>query len=84
MTVVDLRALRKVAAVSVDLADNLAISDQDAVFVSSGNRLGIDVFALQADGTLVRTKSFFLGINRFVQSVGAPTKDEIRKLIFKR
>jgi len=41
------------------------------------------VFVLEPGGTLVRTKTFFLGINRFATSTCAPKNDQIRQIVFK-
>jgi DNA-binding beta-propeller fold protein YncE len=84
VTVVDLPSCRVTDRTALDLADNLTMApDRDELFVSSGANRGIDVFVVQQDGTLLHTKSFFLGINRFVRSFGAPRHNDIRKIFFK-
>jgi exo-beta-1,3-glucanase (GH17 family)/DNA-binding beta-propeller fold protein YncE len=82
VSVVDLDELTKISQTFVHLADNLATSGNNEFFVSSGDRLGIDVYVLEPSGNLVRTKSFFLGINRFRQFTGRPRNDQIRKIVF--
>lgn len=83
VAVIDLDRLVKISRTSGPLADNLAASGNDEFFVSSGDRLGVDVYVLGPSGTLARAKSFFLGINRFVQSTCNPKNDQIRKIVFK-
>ena len=61
------------AQTSVPLADNIATSGNDEFFVSAGKdelypRYGVDVYALEPSGNLIRTKTYFLGINRYQQS----------------
>ena len=85
VSVIDLPSLEQDSRVLIDLADNLTVSAQDEVFVSSGNRLGIDVFLVDDGGILSRSKSFFLGINRFrASSFTGPKNDEIRKIVLKQ
>lgn len=88
VTTIDLAQLKEISQRTVPLADNLATSGNNEFFVSSGEsglfrRLGIDVYVLEPSGDLVRTKSFFLGINGFNQSTGRPKNDQIRKIVFK-
>jgi exo-beta-1,3-glucanase (GH17 family) len=83
VTVIDLDQLEMVSRTTVPLADNLATSGSNEFFVASGDRLGIDVYVLEPSGNLVRTKSFFLGINRFIQSTCNPKNDQVRKIVFK-
>lgn len=62
------------------LADNLTTSlRRNEVFVSSGDRLGVDV--LSGDG--VRLATYFLGVHRYVDSVGRPHNAQIRGLTLK-
>ena len=88
LTAVDLATLGTISQTLVPLADNVATSGNDEFFASSGEsglfrRLGIDVFVLDPGGTLVRTKTFFLGINRFIVASCLPQNDQIRKIVFK-
>ena len=90
VTVVDLTTCKVLSQRSVPLADNVATSEKNEVLVSSGlsdevqgSRLGIDVYVLSEDGNLVRTKTFFLGINRFVTSSCRPKYDQIRRIVYK-
>jgi hypothetical protein len=75
------------AGTALDLADHLAISDQNVLFVSSGDTPGVDVFGLvNNEGMIwpvVQTR-FNLGINQFVYAFGYPQNDEIEKIIFKK
>lgn len=82
VSVIDLDELTKISQTFVHLADNLVTSENNEFFVSSGYRLGIDVHVLEPSGNLVRTKSFFLGINGFRRSSGRPRNDQIRKIVF--
>lgn len=75
ITVVDTATLKAVSGTPLSNADNLVISDLDEFFVSSGTSLGVDIFTLQANGTLIRSKSFFLNVNY--------TRDHVGKVIFK-
>jgi hypothetical protein len=43
----------------------------------------VQVLVLEPSGKLVRAKTFFLGINRFVRSTGRPANDRIRRIIFR-
>jgi hypothetical protein len=88
VTVIDLKELKRVFQKTVPLMDNLAMSENNEFFVSSGesdlsDRRGIDVYILEPSGNLVRTKSFFLGINGFKKSTGKPKDDQIRRIVFK-
>ncbi len=86
VTVIDLKKVEIVPPqIPVTLADNIATSGNDEFFVSCGesNRPGIDVYVLGASGNLLRSKSFFLGINCFKRSTGRPKNDQIRKIVFK-
>lgn len=88
ITVIDLCGLKEVSHKALPLADNLTTSWNNEFFVSSGEtdpipKLGIDVYVLEASGNLVRTKSFFLGINGFRSSMGKPENDQIRRIVFK-
>lgn len=83
VTVIDIASFTVKSAVTIDLADHLAISDRNDVFVSSGDTPGIDVFTLQSDGTLLLMRQFVLGINQFMLAFGAPQEDDIEKIVFK-
>jgi WD40 repeat protein len=83
LTVIDTANFGKLAETSVQLADNLAITDRDEILVSSGNRAGVDIFELLSDGQLVRTKTAFLGVGRFILTRNEPKADDIRKIVFK-
>lgn len=88
LSVVDLSSWQILDQENVPLGDNLAVSDNNELIVSSGQsglfrRLGIQVFILEPAGNLVRSKTFFFGINRFVTTSGRPRNDRIRKLVFK-
>lgn len=83
---VDARTLR--SQVALPLADNLTQSPRDEFFVSTGEnemfrRQGVDVFMLDSTDHLVRVKTFFLGVNRWVQTTGSPKYDQIRKILYK-
>ncbi|MCA9075932.1 MAG: hypothetical protein KDA93_12965 [Planctomycetaceae bacterium] len=76
----------------IPLADNLTTSNiTDEIFVSTGHsnsdgfgtrRLGIDVLSTDGD-KLTLTKTFFLGINEYIPSIGTPSNDQIRGVFFK-
>ncbi|MEW6600679.1 MAG: glycosyl hydrolase family 17 protein, partial [Nitrospirota bacterium] len=88
ISVLDLNGPGILSQTFVPLADNIAASGYNEFFVSSGemdlfNRLGIDVYVLEPSGKLVRTKTFFLGINGFQTSTGIPKNDQIRRIVFK-
>ena len=83
LTVINMDSFESESVVPIDLADNLTITHNDEIVVSSGNRVGLDVFVILNDGTLERMKSFFLGVNKFVPSSGIPRNDEIRRIIYK-
>jgi WD40 repeat protein len=83
LTVFETATFGKLTETQVELADNLAITDRDEILVSSGNRAGVDIFELRPDGQLIRTKTAFLGVGRFVLSYNEPKADDIRKIVFK-
>ena len=88
VSVVSLDTLKMVSQIPALLADNLATSGNNEFFVSCGEsglfrRLGVDVFVLEPYGSLVRTKTFFLGINGFKASACKPANDQIRRIVFK-
>ena len=83
IVVYEVDSLERVDSHSIDLADNLVLTERDEVLVSSGPRAGIDQFEIRDDGSLDWVKSFTLGINRFRISSGIPRDDEIRRLVFK-
>lgn len=88
VSVLDLATWQVTDQLACPLADNLATSGSDEFFVASGDhdlvrRLGIQVLVLSPGGTLVRSKTFVLGVNRFVSSTGKPTHDRVRKVVFK-
>ena len=88
LSVVDLASFQLVDQEAIPLGDNLATSSEDEFFVASGQsvpvpRLGIQEFALGPGGTLSRTRTFFLGVNRGQASSGKPRNDRIRRIVFK-
>lgn len=88
VSVVDLSTLAQVSYKLAPLADNVATSGNNEFFVSSGEndlfrRLGVDVYVLEPTGQLVRAKTFFLGINRWVSATGRPAYDQIRRIVYK-
>jgi uncharacterized protein YfaP (DUF2135 family) len=84
VTVIDLASWITKASVNINLADHLAISDRNDLFVSSSNAPGILVFSLLSDGTLTLQSQFVLGINQLIgSSGGAPQGDDIEKIVFK-
>lgn len=91
LTVVDLNSGTTTAQVIVPLGNNVATSGNNReVFVSTGafdevagTRPGVDVWLVSTDGKLNRSKTFFLGINRFVVNAGRPTNDQIRQIVYK-
>jgi exo-beta-1,3-glucanase (GH17 family)/DNA-binding beta-propeller fold protein YncE len=88
MAVIDLASLTQLSYKLAPLADNLATSGNNEFFVSTGEnalfrRQGVDVYVLEPTGQLVRTKTFFLGINRWVSTTGRPAYDQIRRIVFK-
>lgn len=88
VSVADLSTLTQISYKLAPLADNVAASGNHEFFVSTGEnglfrRLGVDVYVLEPTGQLVRTKTFFLGINRWVSSTGRPAYDQIRRIVFK-
>ena len=88
VSAIDLVSYARVSYKQAPLADNLATSGNNEFFVSTGEnglfrRLGVDVYVLDPTGQLVRTKTFFLGINRWVSATGRPAYDQIHRIIFK-
>ena len=88
VSVIDLTAFKRITQVSMPLADNIATSGENEFFVSSGSsglfsRLGIDMFVLGPTGSLVRTKTFFLGINGQSYITCRPEYNQIRRIIYK-
>lgn len=88
LSVVDLASFQLVDQEAIPLGDNLATSSEDEFFVASGQsvpvpRLGVQEFALGPGGTLSRTRTFFLGVNRGQASSGKPRNDRIRRIVFK-
>ncbi len=66
------------------LADNLATNaSRDAVFATSGDRAGIDVFAVGTDGQLTLLKTFILGIGQYFVGSGVPQNDHVRAIVYK-
>jgi hypothetical protein len=84
LVVVDTGSMIVTSKLNLDLADHLAISKAGDVFVSSGDTPGIDVFSLQANGSLIPEEHFYLGINQFVSSTGVPQNDQIEKVVLKQ
>ena len=83
LTVINMDSFESEFVAPLDLADNLVSTDKNEIVVSSGNRVGLDIYILQKNGKLERKKSFFLGINKFIPSSGLPENDEIRRIIYK-
>ncbi len=88
VSAVDLGTLALISQKLTPLADNLAASGSDEIFVSSGvndliRRQGVNVYVLDSAGSPQLVKSFFLAINRFVIASGIPQNDQIRKIVFK-
>ncbi len=88
LSVVNLNDMRIVAQTTLPLADNLATSGYNEFYVASGEnslfrRQGVSVFVLDRTGNLVRTKTYFLGINAFTPATGTPHQDQIRRIVFK-
>jgi hypothetical protein len=83
VTVVDLTSWTVKSSLNIDLADHVAVSDQNQLFVSSGDAPGILMLSLNQDGTMMLQKQFVLGINQFVEATGAPQRDEIENFVFK-
>ena len=85
LAVVDTTSFQVDQSLGIDLADHLAISDRNEVFVSTGGTPGIAEFALQPDGTLNFLREFFIGINQYAATCcyRAPQEDDIEKIVFK-
>ena len=83
ITVFDLETLNIDDHAVMGLADNLAVTPQNEIFVSSGEGAGIEVFHLNRYGRLFKIKRFFLGINQLISTLGIPRYDEIRRIIIK-
>jgi DNA-binding beta-propeller fold protein YncE len=83
ISVIDMDTVTVLNHVQLHLADNLDTSGRDQFFVSSGDRSGIDVYVLDPSSALIRTESFFLGINRYAYSRGNPKNDQIRRIVYK-
>jgi len=84
ITLIDLDKLQIISQVSMPLADNLDTSDErNEIYVSAGefegHRLGVEVWVMEDEG-LHRTKTLFLGINRFHDHSG---QDQIKGIVFK-
>ena len=88
LSAVDLNAMRIVSQTTLPLADNLASSGNNEFYVASGEnalfrRQGVSVFVLDPTGNLVRTKTYYLGVNTFAPATGTPQQDQIRRIVFK-
>ncbi len=83
ITVIGFASWTMKASLAVDLADHLAGSNRNEVFVSSGDAPGVLMFSLQSEGTVTLESQFVLGINQFVLASGTPQNDDIEKIVFK-
>lgn len=89
LTVIDLDSYSMVATVGLPLADNLTVDGRSEIYVSAGtsdgpcSRIGVDVFKFEPEKGLTRVKTFRLGVNRSLSTVGAPQFDAIRRIVFK-
>ena len=88
LSVVDLRTWNIVSQTQIPLADNLVTPGNNEFMVTSGESdlvrgIGVQILVLEPAGNLVRTKTYFLGVNRYLRSSGRPRNDRIRKLVFK-
>lgn len=77
-----------VSSVTLPLADNLAISSRNEIFVSSGetgfvSKAGVEVYVVGPAHTLQPVKTYLLGVNAFSSSSGRPRNDQIRRIILK-
>lgn len=84
ITLLDPATQQLITTLAIDLADNVAASiNSSTVFVSSGNRLGVDVIEILPTHELERDRSFFLGINRFSMDSGRPKNDQIQHIVLR-
>ena len=88
LSVVDLNDMRIVSQTTLPLADNLATSSNNEFYVASGEnslfrRQGVSVFVLDRTGNMMRTKTYYLGMNAFTTATGTPQQDQIRRIVFK-
>ncbi len=88
VSVIDLDTWQILFQVNIPLSDNLVVSERNEVIVSSGEndilrRIGVQVLVLEPGDSLVRSKTFFLGVHRHIQTTGKPKNDRIRKLVLK-
>lgn len=91
VNLIDLDSHTITQQLTIPLANNLATSGvNNEVFVSTGatdamlgHRLGVDVLVVSQDGNLDRTKTFFLGVNRFLVGSGQPRNDQIRRILYR-
>ena len=81
---INLATMEVLDSMAIDLADNLIVSKENEIIVSSGNRLGIDLLGLDSTDKLSRIKSYFLGVNRWAGSTfTGPKNDDIRGIVLK-
>jgi beta-glucanase (GH16 family) len=84
VTFIDLNKRAIIQRVSKPLADDLTASPAgNEVFVTAGDNLGVDDLVRGTDGKFALSKSFFLGIDRFVTAYGGPQNDQIGPLVLK-
>src|SRR5262249_37771631 len=84
LRVIDLNNLAPGPFLGVPLAAHLTTFPAvNKVFSSSGNGLGVLVLTVDAHNNLVPTKTFVLGVNRYIDSSGRPHNEQIRHLFFK-
>jgi DNA-binding beta-propeller fold protein YncE len=90
ISVISLASRTVISSKLLPLADNFAVSDQGEILAAAGqsddvqgSRLGLDVFTLSPEGELLRSRTFFFGVNRFVSSFGKPSYDQIRRIVYK-
>ena len=69
------------------LADNLAASSRNELFVAAGDtgldQVGVGVYVVGTEGQLSPVKAFFLGVNAFHSSTGRPRNDQIHRLVLR-
>ena len=78
--VVDMETHTVVGSMPTNLADNLAVSSDGAVFVSSGNEAGVVKVRLNDENEFEQEAVYYLGLNQSVSTTGFPSNDEIRQL----
>lgn len=90
VNVISLASRTVLSTKSIPLAGNLAVSERGEILVSTGlsdavqgSRLGLDVLVLSPAGQLLRSRTFFLGINRSVPASGRPAYDQIQRIVYR-